>query len=519
MATLFDEEISLPPMRGWQKETMPKIKESLAQGSKLLLCVPTGAGKTMMSAYVIHDYTSQFKRVMFVVDRLVLIEQTKNAFMRLGLDDIDILQGQNSTYTNAPIVIASQQTLIRRDMPKNLSLICVDEAHVLSKDMENIIKESQIPVLGLSATPFRDGLGTIFNDLMNPVTTRQLTQDGVLVSLTVKQCKKINMIGAKKVKGEYKDTDVEERAKDIVGDVVKEYKNHANNKAIAFCATINQCQALADEFNNNGVPAVIFCATTTPVERAEILEKYNNSDDIMILISVFALATGFDSPRVRTVLDCRPLSRSLSLYIQGIGRGLRSMPGKTECLLLDFTGNVTRFLDDFVDFYENGIASLDDGERLDKPRKEINENKKKKKESKGCPKCKSMLFLNGKCLSCGFVIPKSNDMFETQKNNYEVVRLDIFACETQESKKYLWQEICNFVHRNTNHNFFDMTKSRKRANAIYNSLSGKWANKKWEFLPNGTKVDPRVETEIVKQQQEYKARKAQEQYNNFTRGY
>ena len=66
--------------------------------------------------------------------------------------------------------------------------------------------------------------------------------------------------------------------------------------------------------------------------------------------------------------DCRPLRKSLSTAIQMWGRGLRSSPetGKTDCILLDFSGNIIRFADDYADIFYNGLNHLDAGEKLDK---------------------------------------------------------------------------------------------------------------------------------------------------------
>ena len=82
----------------------------------------------------------------------------------------------------------------------------------------------------------------------------------------------------------------------------------------------------------------MFCADTTKAEREAILKEYRKPDSaIRVLISVEALAKGFDVPDVGCVVDCRPLRKSLSTAIQMWGRGLRSSPetGKTDCILLD----------------------------------------------------------------------------------------------------------------------------------------------------------------------------------------
>ncbi len=491
---LFDDiaTINLPQPREWQHKALPTILDNIDSNNNMLLCVPTGTGKTKMALMAIAHYVKQNKRALFVVDRLVLIQQTKEAFEECGIR-CDILQGSNSAYTNAAVVIASQQTLVRREFPKRIAVIFVDETHIMSKSLKDIIKDNfNIPTIGLSATPFAKGLGLVYKTLYNPYTTKQATDDGVLVPLKVKECKAINMAGAKKIGGEYSDHDVEERANDIIGDVVGEYITHANNKAIAFCATIKQSMALSEEFNRNGILSAVFCATTTAEERKEILNSYAKHDGVKVLVSVAALATGFDAPNVRTILDCRPLSRSLSTYIQSVGRGLRSMKNKDECLLLDFTGNMHHFADDFVDFYLNGLSSLDDGVKKDRVRKD--EEKKEKKDSKGCPQCQSKLWVlannNWNCLACGYVIEQPKEEFAAQKRDYEVIELDIFqAAKKGETNRQLWIELSNYVTQWKDNPTYDKEKALKRAIAMYKQMTGTFP--KW-----GQKLSPNTNVKI-----------------------
>lgn len=475
---LFDNlEINLPAPRSWQKQALPKILEQIDANVNTVLCIPTGCGKTVFSLMAIAHYVKQLKRALFVVDRLVLIQQTKETFERCGIR-CDILQGNNSTYTNAPVIIASQQTLVRRDFPRNIHVMFIDETHIMSKALKDILRDqNKIATIGLSATPFSKGLGRVYDSLYNPYTTEQATNDKVLVPLRVKECRAIDMTGVKKIGGEYSDHDVEERGIDIVGDVVAEYKNHANNKAIAFCATIKQSMALANEFNAQGINSAVFCATTTSEERKEILKSYAQDDGIKILVSVAALATGFDAPNVRTVLDCRPLSRSLSTYIQSVGRGLRSMDNKSECLLLDFTGNMRHFASDFVDFYQNGLSDLDDGIKKDRVRNDV--EKKDQKETKGCPECQSKLWVlsnnNWNCLSCGYIVEQPKEEFATQKQDYEVKELDIFAAAKKgETNKQLWTELSNYVYQWHDNPNYDKDKALKRCMAMYKQITGTW---------------------------------------------
>jgi DNA repair protein RadD len=106
------------------------------------------------------------------------------------------------------------------------------------------------------------------------------------------------------------------------------------------------------------------------------------------------------------VCDVRPLRKSLSTAIQMWGRGLRASPatGKSELLLLDFSGNIVRFAEDFEALFHDGLASLDNGEKLDKA---VRKDGAEDQEPSGCPKCRFKPF-GKRCMSCGFEIAKQS---------------------------------------------------------------------------------------------------------------
>jgi superfamily II DNA or RNA helicase len=151
------------------------------------------------------------------------------------------------------------------------------------------------------------------------------------------------------------------------------------------------------------------------------LEDFDNSK-ILVLISVSALAKGFDKPYVECILDMRPLRRSLAEYVQMVGRGLRCNPGKKECYLLDFTGNIDRFLPDFEDVYYNGVNSLDMSQRLNRVRTD-----KESKNAICCPVCDN-LYMHKKCTNCGYEKPIEKRVVEVELENIKLEPVTI--CHT-----------------------------------------------------------------------------------------
>jgi superfamily II DNA or RNA helicase len=396
-----------PEPRPFQRSTRELLREAFVQGHRCQMVMsPTGSGKTILAMFLIHEALMRGKQVIFVADRRTLINQTSEVADSLGLIHHSVMMAGHWRFKpELPFQIASAQTIAMRAWP-DADLIIIDEAHTQLTVWTEHIPTCRAAVIGLSATPFSTGLGKLFSNLINATTMAELTASGVLVPMRVLSCTKVDMKGAATAGGEWTTQAAGARGMKIIGDVVQEWLRHADGrKTIVFGATIAHCEALCAEFNAAGMMAGCFTSETTDSERANLLAEFRRPDtDLRVLISVEALAKGFDVPDVSCICDVRPLRKSLSTAIQMWGRGLRASPatGKTDLLLLDFSGNVVRFAEDFELIYHDGLASLDMGEKLDKAvRKDDDEDK----EPTGCPKCEFKPFMK-RCMSCGFEIIK-----------------------------------------------------------------------------------------------------------------
>lgn len=336
---LFVNPVShrLPPPRPFQEVAHRELRAGFVQGHKRqLLMAPTGAGKTYIGLRLCAEALAKGKRVVFICDRKTLINQTSAVSEAYGLPPHGVFQADNPRFApHRPFQIASAQTIGARGLEDNFDVVVVDEAHTLHSPVTELALSTQAAVVGLSATPFTDGLGKIYSRVVNAATMHELTQQGILAPLRVLSCKRIDMAGAKTSGGEWTLKAASERGLAIVGDVVLEWTQHAEDrKTIVFGPTVVHCEELVRQFNATGVHARLFCGTTPDAEREELLAEYRKPDSkIRVLVSVEALAKGFDVPDVGCVVDCRPLRKSLSTFVQLLGRGMRSSPGKDECLL------------------------------------------------------------------------------------------------------------------------------------------------------------------------------------------
>ena len=476
---------TFPEPRGFQLQALESLREGIRAGHKnQCVMAPTGAGKTFIAMQLIDKALAKGKRCAFLCDRVTLINQTSDVAHRYGLGNHGIIQADNPRLNlSKQFQIASVQTLARRGWPE-FDLIIVDECHTLYKTWVEYVgsPECTAKVVGLSATPFSKGMAYTFTNLVNAATMHDLTHLGVLVPMRIFSCRQPDMSGAETLGGEWSDRAAEERELVLIGDVVAEWQRYAKDrKTIVFGATIRHCEELVRQFIEAGIPAATFTADTPESERIDLLNDYRQKDSYLrVLVSVEALAKGFDVPDVGCVVDARPLRKSLSTAIQMWGRGLRSSKetNKEDCLLLDFSGNIIRFLRDYEHIFHNGLDRLDDGDKLDKTVREDDQDY----EPAGCPKCGHTPF-GQKCMSCGYEAPKRAVQEALPGHMQEVV---LNGKKLAENHADLWAQVCTYAKAGQNP---DPERQRKRALALFKNITGEWPMRHWDFFA-APAVDP-----------------------------
>ncbi|WP_114814592.1 DEAD/DEAH box helicase [Paraburkholderia kururiensis] len=485
---LFDllpdySEARFPPPRTFQDPAIDSIIAGRRAGHRVqMLCAPTGAGKSYLGLKLCHAALKTGRKATFVCDRKSLINQTSAVASAYGLHQHGIIQAQNPRFNmDLPFQIASVQTVMERGW-HDTHLIIIDEAHTLYQSMVEHVKTTKATVIGLSATPFSRGLGQVFTNLINAATMHELTESGELVPLRVMSCTRINMDGARTSDGEWTDKAAAERGMEIVGDVVSEWTRYAESrKTIVFGSNVRHCEELCRQFNECGVMAEVFTHATKDNERERILSEFSRPDSaIRVLISVEALAKGFDVKDVGCVVDCRPLRKSLSTAIQMWGRGLRASKetGKTDCLLLDHSGNIVRFIEDFTHFFYHGLDSLDEGEKLDRSvRKDVSE-----RETLSCPKCGYKPFFR-RCMSCGHETAPQAAVAALPGQMQEIF---IGKSRVAANERDLWVQLCSYANSSNSKN------PRGRAWHLFRNISGHEPPRSFPFSTDAVNVDPAI---------------------------
>lgn len=350
-------------LRDYQTETAELARQAfIAKNRSILIVLPCGAGKTVLFAYIAQQAQKKGNKVLFLVHRGELLDQTIATFDRFGIirDTIDIAMVQKT---------ANQ--FIKGDIPA-YDLIIFDEAHhSTSKTWKTIIdSQPQAKIVGLTATPCRlDGkpLGDIYEHLIVGISANSLINRGFLSEYDYFAPTVTDLSALKKKGSDYDMTNAEELLDKpaIFGDIINHYQRLASGmQTICYCPTRAYSKKTAQLFNDNGISAVHFDGETPQAERKQIINDFRDKK-IQVLCNVDLISEGFDVPDCHCCILLRP-TQSSALFIQQATRALRPAPNK-RAVIIDHVGNYIR----------HGFPTQDREWSLDKPlakHKQSNDN-------------------------------------------------------------------------------------------------------------------------------------------------
>lgn len=385
-------------LRPRQQSALNELRRLVGMGERRIVVQgPTGFGKTKLAAAIVDGARSKDKRVLFTVPRISLVEQTVQSFYAEGIRGIGVIQGHHEmTDWEQPVQVASVQTLARRKIPEADIVIC-DEIHLLFELYSKwftLPEWQKIPIIGLSATPWTRGLGKLFSKLIIAGTTQELIDEGLLSPFRVFAPAHPDLKKVRTVAGDYHEGDLSDVMSDsvLVADAVDTWMRLGENRS-TLCFAVDRAHAkhLQNRFLEAGVTCAYIDAFTKIEEREEIKQKFHNGE-YRVVTSVGTMIVGVDWD-VRCIVFCRP-TKSEMLFVQGIGRGLRTAEGKENLIVLDHSSNHRR-LGFVTDIHHE---KLDDGKAKAKPKE------KSVRLPKECPQCSYLRPPNlRKCPNCGFV--------------------------------------------------------------------------------------------------------------------
>jgi superfamily II DNA or RNA helicase len=379
--------------------------------NRMLVHMPTGAGKTKTAMEVVSDYLrcksvlGGHEKNVFIVwlaHSKELCEQALDAFQntwRLRGDYVintyklfgDSEYPQDILNTDRAFVFASFQKLnsmlnannllqiqIKDKIFKNVKLVIVDEAH---KSMANTYEKginlltrnnAGVQLIGLTATPGRSSdqdsgennfLAEFFNStkigmidtfghtIPNPISYLQDLEvlakidriqlfTDVQISLSVQQIKNLKMFGDEKLAEILSDLAGNPgRNKIIVDKIIELYE--LSESILIFACNVEHCIILQTILKKSGIDSGTILSSTSKFDRENSINRFK-SGDLKILINYGVLTTGFDAPKLNTLIIARPTT-SLVLYSQMVGRALRGPKngGNKVNKLIDLRDNFT----------------------------------------------------------------------------------------------------------------------------------------------------------------------------------
>lgn len=333
-------------------------------GENPVVVLPTGAGKSLSIAMLIKQATDFGGRVLVLAHRKELLRQNADEIMeQIPNADVGIHSaGMKSRDVENQIIVAGIQTVFKKaNLLGRRHLVIVDECHLISEQEESmygiLIGEMRLQkgtrIVGLTATPFRTGTGSIcgpeklFRDIVFEAKTGRLIEEGWLSSITNKKAETIVNLDKVGIRaGEFFEADLQSAfgGADVTTQACREIVASCfdRHSILAFCCGVNHAQNVADEIaylTNERVGVVI--GDTPSLERSAFLEDFKNQQ-LRWLVNCDVLTTGFNARCIDAIAVLRA-TLSPGLFAQMLGRGLRTHESKPNgCLILDFGKNIAR---------------------------------------------------------------------------------------------------------------------------------------------------------------------------------
>lgn len=370
-------------LRPYQIDSKAAVRRAWADGARnCLLVLPTGAGKSYTLGNIVHEHNgaccviahrqelvSQLSLTLAkegVTHRIIAARKTIKQIVSIHMAEL----GRSFYDPSSQVAVASAQTIVRRKAELHqwcltVSLWICDESHHLLESNQWGDAVSMFPNargLGVTATPKRadgKGLGRESDGVMDYMyvgtDTATLIRDGFLTPYRIfAPPSTLDMSGARvsKATGDYNKNDaakavaesslvVSDGKSRVVGDIVTHYLRIAPGKlGVTFVPDLDTADAVAEQFNSQGVPAEVISSKTPDADRFATMRRFR-AREILQLVNVDILGEGFDCPAIEVVSLGRP-TQSLSLHLQQIGRALRTMPGKSHAIIIDHCGNCTK---------------------------------------------------------------------------------------------------------------------------------------------------------------------------------
>ncbi len=351
-------------LRPYQAEMKQRVYALWDKMNNVMLQMPTGTGKTIVFTSVVKDIRHWCKehspksKILIVAHRKELIQQASN---KLGTMPHGVIQSGVAQHLDTPIQVASIQTFISRRNYETMrklqfDFIIIDEAHHSMapgyQKLWDMFPNSK--KLGVTATPWRmshSGFTSLFGDIVLSKSIEWFVNNGYLSNYDYISIKKdsdiqhtVNSIDKYGADGDYSDSELSSLFdKDrIRAKLYQSYEQFAKGKkGIIYAIDRKHAANICDLYAVHGVSVCMIDGTTPADERNQMIDEFR-AGTIQVIVNVNIFSEGFDCPDIEFIQLARP-TKSLSLYLQQVGRALRISPNKDHSIVLDNVGLYNRF--------------------------------------------------------------------------------------------------------------------------------------------------------------------------------
>lgn len=355
-------------LRDYQQQAVDKTIQFFKKTRQpAVIVLPTGAGKSLVIAELARVARG---RVLILAHVKELVEQNYQKYIGYGLEAGIFSASLGKKETQQKTIFGNIQSVARAkdSFFADFSLVIIDECHRVAEEgatqYQEVIKKidqknPDLCILGLTATPYRMGLGWIYEysqsgeikteqkrffkqcvfelPLSYMIKHKYLTQP-VKIDIPV-TCYDFSEITQND--RSFTSAEVEEVLKSqkkltplIIKNIIDIAEKYQRQGVMIFSSSVNHAQEIMSYLPVNEAQVVL--GDTDLNERDRIIKNFKEKK-FKYLVNVSVLTTGFDAPHVDVIAILRP-TESNSLYQQIIGRGLRLSQDKKDCYILDYTG-------------------------------------------------------------------------------------------------------------------------------------------------------------------------------------
>jgi len=353
-------------LRSYQEEAVDKLLWSQSLNGADICVLPTGAGKSLVIAELVVRLNQPI--LILQPSREILRQNYEKLLAYVPDELIGIYSASAGRKDIAKFTFATIQSIYKKpEYFSHFNYIIIDECHLVNpKNLDGMFTQfleaiGKPKVIGLTATPYRMDVsyeqtgygyfiahtavklinrmkGRFWHRIIYNINNRELMESGYLLPLkyidkSLLDHKDIptNKSGSDFDLGKFEEriSGSEEKILEAIF-LAEELASHV----LVFCSSVEQAERLQSFVEGSEVVT----SKTGKKTREKLILDFRQGR-IKTVFNVGVLTTGFDFPELDAIVLLRP-TRSIGLYYQMLGRGVRPAEGKKSCKVIDLTSTV-----------------------------------------------------------------------------------------------------------------------------------------------------------------------------------